>query len=272
MMFDQKKSDHSFAQSESYEKLLGEQTLSQAPEQSHNRHRIIYLLFGLFFAVNALWTLLLISKSFEQSDCHGGGPDLIYSPARDIISYEVVTTHSEIDSMNAFKGLPRPELDQAWNEAYLYCDGLPLSFCGGYLADMLEGPNIVVSSEDLKDINRTSIELADGSGYLGTLSVFHQIHCLDYIRKYIFREDYPSLEAPERRWQHVDHCFDEIRLSLMCHGDIALTTWSWNATEATPYANFNVKHECRNWDSILAWTKAHQANHSAIIRPEKSQP
>ena len=78
MMFDQKKSDHSFAQSESYEKLLGEQTLSQAPEQSHNRHRIIYLLFGLFFAVNALWTLLLISKSFEQSDCHGGGPDLIY--------------------------------------------------------------------------------------------------------------------------------------------------------------------------------------------------
>ena len=65
----------------------------------------------------------------------------------------------------------------------------------------------------------------------------------------------------------IDHCIDELRLSVMCHGDISLITWGWEDTEATPYANFKVEHECRNWDNILEWTKAHQANQSAIVRP-----
>ena len=65
----------------------------------------------------------------------------------------------------------------------------------------------------------------------------------------------------------IDHCIDEIRLSIICHGDISVITWGWKDTEATPYANFEVEHECRNWESILEWTKAHQANQSAIVRP-----
>ena len=40
------------------------------------------------------------------------------------------------------------------------------------------GPNIVVSEDDLEAVNRTSIKLTEGSGFLGTLGVFHQIHCL----------------------------------------------------------------------------------------------
>jgi len=37
---------------------------------------------------------------------------------------------------------------------------------------------MVVSEEDIKSVNRSSIALADGSGYLATLEVFHQLHCL----------------------------------------------------------------------------------------------
>ena len=67
----------------------------------------------------------------------------------------------------------------------------------------------------------------------------------------------------------IDHCIDEIRLSIVCHSDISVITWGWKDTEATPYANFKVEHECRNWDSILEWTKAHQADQNAIVRPIK---
>ena len=42
----------------------------------------------------------------------------------------------------------------------------------------LKGQNLVISGDDLKAINRTSIALADGSGYLATLDVFHELHCL----------------------------------------------------------------------------------------------
>lgn len=59
----------------------------------------------------------------------------------------------------------------------------------------------------------------------------------------------------------------------MCQADISLVTWQWVDRQELPFANFNVKHECRNWDSILEWTKNHQAAASAIVRPpEKPWP
>ena len=47
---------------------------------------------------------------------------------------------------------------------------------------------IVVSKSDLEKINRTSIELLDGSGYMVTLDVFHELHCLVSIGKSLFCE------------------------------------------------------------------------------------
>jgi hypothetical protein len=53
----------------------------------------------------------------------------------------------------------------------------------------------------------------------------------------------------------------------MCHGDISLVTFDWTDDELLPNANFNVKHECRNFDAIRDWAKAHQANKAQIIDP-----
>ena len=38
--------------------------------------------------------------------------------------------------------------------------------------------NIKVQKEDLKSMGDTSVAFADGSGYLVTVDVFHQLHCL----------------------------------------------------------------------------------------------
>jgi hypothetical protein len=40
--------------------------------------------------------------------------------------------------------------------------------------------NIRLSLDDVKAFNReeTAIVLPDGSGYLGTLNVYHEIHCI----------------------------------------------------------------------------------------------
>ena len=42
----------------------------------------------------------------------------------------------------------------------------------------LSDSNIVVSAEELRKPNLTSVELRDKSGYFGSLDVFHQLHCL----------------------------------------------------------------------------------------------
>lgn len=50
---------------------------------------------------------------------------------------------------------------------------------------------------------------------------------------------------------HVDHCIDEIRQSLMCHADITLLVSDWIDDYPGPWPNFNVNHNCVNWDSIM---------------------
>lgn len=48
-------------------------------------------------------------------------------------------------------------------------------------------------------MNQSSIEFADGSGYLFGLDVFHQLHCLDFLRKktVLYHPSYPVVEEDE---------------------------------------------------------------------------
>jgi hypothetical protein len=75
------------------------------------------------------------------------------------LKWEPRLFENQIETTNPFKGLPRPELDEAWNK--------------------LLGPTAIrVSKEVLDKINRTSVPLLDGSGYMASLDVYHQLHCL----------------------------------------------------------------------------------------------
>ena len=61
--------------------------------------------------------------------------------------------------MNPYRGDPRPELDEAWH-------------------NLLENNNIRLSKGELEKMNRTALELYDGSGYYGQMSAYHHLHCL----------------------------------------------------------------------------------------------
>ena len=73
-----------------------------------------------------------------------------------------------------------------------------------------------------------------GTGqYLASLDVFHQLHCVDLLRKSLHREYYDKHEgsfagAPEHVVQgHLEHCVETLRQNIMCHGDISLLTYNW---------------------------------------------
>jgi len=246
-----------------YERLLGEHA-SQKHHGFHlndtkSGHRKLLILLCLGLLLNLSWTSFLFWKTLHLPPAHSTKnpslpkhPDLIYSPARDVVEYLAVNSNITIDASNIFMGKPRPEQTLAWE-------------------NITKWRNIAVSKEDLDIINRTSIELADGSGYMATLEVFHHVHCLDFIRMYIFRDYYDTHENEDLRWKHVDHCIEVLRQSVMCHADISLLTWKWADVQEPPFADFHIKHECRNWDNILEWTKQHQAAEEAIVRPD-SEP
>ena len=73
---------------------------------------------------------------------------------------------------------------------------------------------------------------------------------------------YPTdlLDAdPSIAREHVDHCIETLRLSLMCYGDITPLFFDLDPNEELGrIADFNVHHKCRNFDSIVDWVAENQ--------------
>lgn len=99
----------------------------------------------------------------------------------------------------------------------------------------------------------------EGEGEIYDISVFHQLHCLNHVRTFLFTlkagmdynntvETYDSLLKHQE--DHVYHCFDYIRQALMCNADL---TVEWPKTEANgervAVDGWGVQHQCKNWVS-----------------------
>ncbi|KAK1993874.1 hypothetical protein LX36DRAFT_585434, partial [Colletotrichum falcatum] len=161
------------------------------------------------------------------------------APANEAIAYERLSFQNSLDDQNAFKGQPRDELHRAWHS-------------------LLQYSNIRIQEADLLRINRTSVPLNDDKGgFLATLDVFHQIHCLNVIREQVYREFYPDKHSKEKQLEHVDHCIDMIRQVLMCHGDLSVQTYTWIDDYRWPWPNFQIEHMCRKWDLVMDWAEHH---------------
>lgn len=74
--------------------------------------------------------------------------------------------------------------------------------------------------------------------YLVQLEVFHNLHCLNDLRKLLYPERYHMLEKATLKngtidrnsfgFRHWDHCIDSLRQALMCNADIAPTSFHVN--------------------------------------------
>lgn len=66
---------------------------------------------------------------------------------------------------------------------------------------MVTGFNLRVSKEALERINKSSIPLSDGSGYIAGLDVTHHLHCLISIRHALapdfYAEEIADMYKPE---------------------------------------------------------------------------
>lgn len=113
---------------------------------------------------------------------------------------------------------------------------------------------------------------SDDSGYLVVLNVFHDLHCMDNIRKglYYFLEPqwntthnpYVLYDSPEAALEdrggdhlsimHLDHCIDSLRQSLQCSADIVPNVFQYSPEHGDVRARSTVVHECRNFDKVRA--------------------
>ncbi|CAI6333743.1 unnamed protein product [Periconia digitata] len=175
-----------------------------------------------------------------------------YSPASSAIEYSNTKIWQEGD-YSKFEREPSPELDALWNE-------------------ILTGQNVRITEDEMKlqgENTSNRAELEDG-GYLGLMSVWHSLHCLDVLRRNINMDYYWALIPEEERgrglWtkEHSNHCIERLRSDVMCHPNIAVYIPKWVENGHHPDGmamRSNGETECVNWNALDQWARKRALAH-----------
>ena len=112
--------------------------------------------------------------------------------------------------------------------------------------------------------NATTPFTDEANHYIVELDVFHQLHCLNSLRKLAYPDVYKmdltsgSEEAAENIY-HMEHCYEQLRQSLQCSSDIATIYWEWSEKKQKMFGNVKTTHTCKNFDKIRDWAVKHKA-------------
>ncbi|KAJ5885559.1 hypothetical protein N7495_010069 [Penicillium taxi] len=255
------KEPYSLLQTESdeYEDTLD--SLALLPESRFSL-KPVWKRSGIIIVIAANFTLFLVSLGVMTFSLFKGCSEKYcaaltsnYSPLLEstagVIEYETVIFQGALEYESVYKGTPNKALDEAW---------LYIKHMGSTQID----------AEILPRINKSDISVKFpaeyGGKYMSGIEVFHQLHCLDLIRKYTYRDYY---DLPENRPEeftdsestlrkHVDHCIDILRQNLMCTGDVGIVTHNW-VEEYGIYPDFSTQHKCRKFEKIVSWAEEHAA-------------
>ncbi|KAK6595621.1 hypothetical protein H4I96_09940 [Botrytis cinerea] len=110
-----------------------------------------------------------------------------------------------------------------------------------------------------------------GGGRLALFETIHQIHCVQSLWNAAYPEYYTEQTKfknshPEMWYGHLDHCADVLRQKLMCDADTGIVTYNWLKGKVNPNPNFNVQHQCRNFDAILEYARDNQVDKDGTDR------
>ncbi|KAI9743513.1 MAG: hypothetical protein M1818_002826 [Claussenomyces sp. TS43310] len=113
------------------------------------------------------------------------------------------------------------------------------------------------------------------NAYMAQIDVFHQLHCLNQLRKLIYPEYYgfePGKLTHASLWfVHLNHCVDILAQNLMCDANVDLYTLQWMETQGHPFPDFNLNHQCRDFDALVDWRKENGVDIDMWVAMEKPQ-
>ncbi|EMD85874.1 hypothetical protein COCC4DRAFT_209332 [Bipolaris maydis ATCC 48331] len=167
------------------------------------------------------------------------------APAYSAIQYETRAFFPDFGRMpSEYQGWPNDHQDALWEG--LHSKGRTIQISSEENS-MLYNPSIHVPMVGLED------------QYMIGLDVFHQLHCLDTIRKSFYPRRYNiTLLKSDGTvnyvpWLHVDHCIESIRQSLMCNADVTPMHYEWSDEIKSVVPKITVTHVCRNFDKVKKW-------------------
>ncbi|KAF2763255.1 hypothetical protein EJ05DRAFT_496085 [Pseudovirgaria hyperparasitica] len=189
--------------------------------------RIVFVLSLVLNFVSA-WKWLFPGSLYDRI--------LTYSPALPVIENERVVFSSAFGiERSPFQGEPSEANNELWTGLYDF--GITR-----------------ISAEEARPMDNKTLPLPDNKGgYVVQLSVFHQLHCLNMIRKGIYNGVDMSNVDELMGIEHIDHCIDMLRQSIMCHSDITPTTFARQSLKDSMKVVAEVVHTCRKFSNIQQW-------------------
>ncbi|KAF9891375.1 hypothetical protein FE257_004231 [Aspergillus nanangensis] len=179
-------------------------------------------------------------------------PNFYYSPAQHLVRYKTVAFESGFGrDKSAYSGYPNDENKKAWEDLYQYA--------------IVKVPRL----EAAKLVNHTAPLPADPNYSVVGIDVFHQLHCLDYLRNLAWGVDMgmDAQNEPEREQLNtrMDHCVNSIRQSLMCSADISTIQWNWVEKDQLYNPDLRTIHTCRDFEAIRDWAVENRAGFFSTI-------
>ncbi|KAK3368288.1 hypothetical protein B0H63DRAFT_565013 [Podospora didyma] len=217
------------------------------------------------YGVNLLLIILLVCQwvFLRRHDPSLG----IYSPANGAVEYiEKMKLRPALFNLTEYMGYPTSDgrTDELWSNLYNF--GISK-----------------ISKAEAKKLVSPTVAIPGTEDYLIQLDVWHELHCLNGLRKLLYPEVYGGLGKVTRpdgtidrgsaMFHHWDHCVDLIRQTLMCHADISPIPFHVNAPKNTGILpRLQTTHTCRNFERIQQWARDHSAGEWDFnVNPEKAQ-
>ncbi|EJT79688.1 hypothetical protein GGTG_04772 [Gaeumannomyces tritici R3-111a-1] len=159
-----------------------------------------------------------------------------YSPAQEAIQYERVVFSSAFGiETSPFQGEPSPENDKLWANLYDFAISR-------------------ISTAEARHMDNKTLPIPNDRGrYIVQLAVFHQLHCLNILRKGIYGAVDMSNTDDLLGIEHMDHCVDILRQSIMCNSDVTPTTFARKSLDSDMKLVAEVVHSCRDFTKIQQW-------------------
>ncbi|RAL00025.1 oxidase ustYa family protein [Aspergillus ibericus CBS 121593] len=151
------------------------------------------------------------------------------------------TTNRYVKNADSYS-IDNPDVDSVW-------------------ADPIEHTIIVITEREKQKLpggRDTARAYGAQGGYAVSIEMFHQLHCLNYLRKAFFYEANDRAADSEK---HSDHCFSYLYQSLLCYADVEVMTMRVDENFNIYQPEFNVTKQCRDYNIIKAWQETRKAEY-----------
>lgn len=169
-------------------------------------------------------------------------------------------------NISAYRGEPSAETDAAWDdlaaEAYevILVDAETLQRAGYNPNHYFKAPAWWKSLHRRGDHEEDLFPVQ--------IDVFHQIHCLNAVRKQMHSQHYfPGGSTGEMHWMHMRHCLHMVLQSLTCRADVDIVPHRWVEADKVPSAQFGVTKKCRNFDNLRRWNQENAVKDVRAVWP-----